>query len=237
MLSIRQTLSHHRCLLLLLLLLLVHLQLSQKQSLAAVIPLPGGINPPPAGDILLLRLLHTTTPREDSEVDAPLPQLMLAADVDTVEKKKKTSPGAINWYPSTNGNVGVEEGGHYNPPDIIVSSLLELSERRGGGEEEEEDVDNKVDGTQTGESQGAERGDYLELLLLSSVNYEDAVKWRGEGDNLEDLEGEEQVPVIANKWKRHLITAPTFDNCPSGTRWVRNECRDVVYLEPDTLHT
>lgn len=39
------------------------------------------------------------------------------------------------------------------------------------------------------------------------------------------------VVVIANKWKRHLIAGPSFDNCPTGQRLVRNECRDVLFVD------
>lgn len=38
---------------------------------------------------------------------------------------------------------------------------------------------------------------------------------------------------VTKLWKRHLITGPSFDNCPSGKRWVRNECREVIYLEDE----
>lgn len=39
--------------------------------------------------------------------------------------------------------------------------------------------------------------------------------------------------IVTKLWKRHLITGPSFDNCPSGKRWVRNECREVIYLEDE----
>lgn len=142
--------------------------------------------------------------------ESPLP---LPADVDNEddsEKKKlkggTSPPDAINSYyppPSTNG----DEQQHYNyyyplDDDVIRRRLV------GEAVVVREDGD-KVEGTQTGEQH------HLEW----SINYEDAIN-RIEGP-----------AVIANKWKRHLIAGPTFDNCPSGTRWVRNECREVVFLD------
>lgn len=53
----------------------------------------------------------------------------------------------------------------------------------------------------------------------------------------DDDEAEENVSKVDlmeerlfGKWKRHLITGPTFDNCPEGTRLVRKECREVFLV-------
>lgn len=54
-------------------------------------------------------------------------------------------------------------------------------------------------------------------------------------DVLEEVQSvlDESLATESKLWKRHLITGPSFDNCPSGTRWVRNECRDVLYLDDE----
>lgn len=67
-------------------------------------------------------------------------------------------------------------------------------------------------------------------------------------DSIEDTEVQERSPeergldeqqnyldgvIVTKLWKRHLITGPSFDNCPSGKRWVRNECREVIYVEDE----
>lgn len=81
--------------------------------------------------------------------------------------------------------------------------------------EDDDEENNKVDGLQ-------------EQKKEKNNNYEEDIR------NLESSTEEEDEfwsAVTANKWKRHLITGPTFDNCPSGQRWVRNECRDVLFVD------
>lgn len=92
---------------------------------------------------------------------------------------------------------------------------------------------NKVDGLQTGGT-GHDDGD----TIGAQLDYEDGSINVGEVYTHDDYDGYEEEDaaegvsrtvgvVLVGKWKRHLIAGPTFDNCPPGTRLVRNECREV----------
>lgn len=185
--------------------LLLLLPLSLRHTLGAAIPPLSRWPTVPEKDISLPHLAEVQGESEQGEEHL---RWMLAADVDGKEEDA-ASAGVINWYPSTNGKVLV---GHHNY--YLAGSSLTSSAGGGGG-------DDSVEETQTS-------GKVEEDLI--AFNYDDTVIG-AEGEEDAVGEGVSRAAVIANKWKRHLISGPTFDNCPSGTRLVRNECRDVLSLD------
>lgn len=97
---------------------------------------------------------------------------------------------------------------------------------------EDDEENNKVDGLQEQMKKNNRPNEELS-------NYEEDIR-NSELYSKEESEfgiWSEDSPLLlipsdnANKWKRHLITGPTFDNCPSGQRWVRYECRDVLFVD------
>lgn len=184
------------------------------QTLGAIIPPLSRWPTVPEKDISLPHLEAAQGEIEQREENL---RLMLAADVDTHDNA--ASAGAINWYPPTNGNVLVGHHNYYLPGIFIPSSSTSLTLSAGG-----EGADNSVEKTQ---ADGRVEDDYQSPFAL---NYDDSVI-EAEGEEDAVGAGVSRAAAIANKWKRHLISGPTFDNCPSGTRLVRNECRDVLSLD------
>lgn len=239
----RKLLPFHHCVLLSL--LLTHLWLSE--SFAARIP-----NSAPAPDVL-----DTVLPTEE---EVPIDSLATnvgdinsksnkrwVISVERLNDKSASGGGTINQHPSTGEIIGEGESYNYHHTDILDRRLRSRRRRipsketvwRINQEQEKEEEDNKVDGAQT-----VGMGDYLEL----SFNYDDdadvTISEQVPGESGEEDEEEPggsvsevlleiaaRPQVIANKWKRYLITGPTFDNCPEGTRMVRNECREVLVEE------